>query len=96
VIAFLSVCLTAPLVEELLFRDFIWKIFERKKYSDRKILVVTSVLFALAHLELARLPILLVSGLLLGLLRQRTGRLGASILAHFLTNIIAFCEGIAG
>jgi len=95
-IAFLSLCLAAPLVEELLFRDFIWKIFERKNYSKRKILILTSIIFALAHLELVRLPILLVTGLLLGVLRQRTGRLGASILAHFLINLIAFCANIKG
>ncbi|MBN2658361.1 MAG: CPBP family intramembrane metalloprotease [Spirochaetales bacterium] len=90
IFAFALLCLIGPFTEELLFRDFLWKIFYQKNYSDRKVLILTSFIFALAHLELLRLPILFISGLLFGLLRLRTNRLGASMLAHFLTNLIAF------
>lgn len=92
-LAFVVICLAAPFTEELIFRDFIWKIFKEKNYSDRKILILTSLIFALAHLELYRLPLLFVTGLLFGLLRLKTNRIGASMMAHFLTNLIAFMAG---
>ena len=53
------------------------------------ILLVTSALFAVAHLESWRTPILFVVGLALGVGRMTTGRIGASIVAHVIFNALA-------
>jgi len=52
------------------------------------VLVVTSAVFAVAHLEPARTPVLFVLGLALGWGRVMTGRIGASIFAHGFINLV--------
>ncbi|HSN06292.1 MAG TPA: CPBP family intramembrane glutamic endopeptidase, partial [Candidatus Angelobacter sp.] len=51
--------------------------------------VGSALLFSLVHLEPVRIPVLLTIGLVLSLLRARTGRVGASVIAHSLNNLIA-------
>jgi membrane protease YdiL (CAAX protease family) len=49
---------------------------------------VTTLSFALAHFEFTRTPLLLVIAVPIGLARLYTGRLGASIIAHQLNNLL--------
>ncbi len=49
-------------------------------------LVLTAVLFGLIHFQVLQAPALIAFGLVLGLLRHRTDRLGASIVAHMAFN----------
>jgi len=79
-----------PFIEELVFRGFIWKIFKEKKMSGIMILFLTSLLFALYHLDLYRLPILFIGGIILGMPRLRTNRMGASIVAHMTNNTVIY------
>ncbi|WP_434453154.1 CPBP family glutamic-type intramembrane protease [Lentzea sp. E54] len=56
------------------------------------VLVVTSGLFSLAHLELLRTPLLLVLPIPIGLARMSTGSLIGAIVAHQVGNILpALC-----
>jgi uncharacterized protein len=50
--------------------------------------VVTTLLFAVAHFEFTRTPLLLVVALPIALARLRTGRLGASVVAHQVNNLL--------
>jgi membrane protease YdiL (CAAX protease family) len=52
------------------------------QWTDGLALVVSSVLFGIAHFQLIQLPALILFGLVLGYMAQRTGRLGMSIFAH--------------
>ncbi len=54
--------------------------------------LVTTLLFAFAHFELTRTPLLFIVALPLGLARVLTGRLTASIIAHQINN---FLPGVA-
>ena len=85
--------LLAPIAEEILFRGFLWRILEEKKINRYIILVVTSLLFAFYHLELFMVPYLFISGLILGLLRMLTNRLGVSIVMHIISNTLAIILG---
>ena len=60
----------------------------------RRVLIylVTTLLFAMAHFEFTRTPLLFVVALPLGLARMLTGRLTASVLAHQVNN---FLPGLA-
>ncbi len=84
----------APMAEELCFRGLVFAALARA--SVRRGLagvpvatIGSAVLFALIHLEPVRIPVLLTIGLVLSALRARTGRVGASVVAHALNNLIA-------
>jgi len=83
----------APLCEEICFRGFAFALIAR--WADHRSLaavpwatICSAVLFASIHMEPVRIPVLLVLGLVFSLLRARTGRIGASVIAHSLNNII--------
>jgi uncharacterized protein len=84
----------APIFEELCFRGLAFAALARSA-ARRGIPAVpfatigSALLFALVHLEPVRIPVLLTIGLVLSLLRARTGRVGASIVAHGLNNLVA-------
>ncbi|PQJ49081.1 hypothetical protein BTO01_26715 [Vibrio jasicida] len=80
------ICVIAPLIEELLFRGIILRGF-LKHYSDNTSILLSSMLFALAHLTLTQLPVAYVLGALLGWLYVKTKSLWASILAHGIYNM---------
>lgn len=85
----IMLALGAPFVEELHFRGMWWSALSRRGLNDWLVLVITSALFALVHLEPTRFLILLAAGLAAGSVRMITGRLGPSIVTHFLINGIA-------
>jgi membrane protease YdiL (CAAX protease family) len=78
----------APLTEELLVRGALWGALEHYRIPRGSILMLTALIFALIHLDLWRLPILFVGGLALGYARMRTGRIGASMVAHATNNFL--------
>ena len=86
------VCIGAPLIEELFFRGLVQtRLVDR--YGAAVGIGVTSVLFGAAHLIGWVGPITFVfataitgAGIVLGLLRHLTGRLGPAILAHVCFN----------
>jgi len=91
----LIVCIGAPFFEELFFRGLLQTQLVQRIGVGAGI-VVTSVLFAALHianapgipgLELA--AAIAPSGLVLGYVRYRRGRLGSSMVAHALFNILA-------
>jgi membrane protease YdiL (CAAX protease family) len=82
--------LAAPVIEELAFRGLLWGALAKRGINPWWCTVITAVAFAGVHLELVRFGVLLVAGLVLGILRQSTGRLGPSMLAHMGLNAIAF------
>ena len=71
----------APVVEELFFRGFVQRPAVARLGRVAGV-TLTAVLFGLTHFQLLQLPALVVFGLVLGALAERTGRLGPSIAAH--------------
>jgi uncharacterized protein len=82
--------LAAPVIEELAFRGLLWGALAKRGFNPWWCTAITAVAFAGVHMELVRFGVLLVAGIVLGVLRQSTGRLGPSILAHVGLNAIAF------
>ncbi|HEY9264855.1 MAG TPA: CPBP family intramembrane glutamic endopeptidase [Mycobacterium sp.] len=87
VVVFVVVVFVAPVCEEILYRGLLWGAVERR-WGRGAALLVTTVVFAIAHLELTRIPLLLVVALPIGLARFFVGDLTASILAHQVTNLL--------
>jgi uncharacterized protein len=84
----LVVVLLAPLCEEIVYRGLLWGALERLAVPRWVPFVATTLLFALAHFELARTPLLFVVALPIAMARLRTGRLAASIVAHQVNNLL--------
>jgi membrane protease YdiL (CAAX protease family) len=84
----LLVVVLGPLCEEIVYRGLLWGALERYGPPRWVPFVVTTLLFALAHFELTRTPLLFVVALPIGLARLRTGRLAASVVAHQVNNLL--------
>lgn len=88
IISLISVCLIAPLIEEMLFRGMILRAF-LESYSASSSILLSSLLFALFHMTITQLPVAFVVGCLLGWLYVKTKSLWPSIMAHFFYNSFA-------
>ncbi|MDQ3405503.1 MAG: CPBP family intramembrane metalloprotease [Actinomycetota bacterium] len=85
---FLYVWLIGPLCEEIIYRGLLWGALERLQWGRWLVFGLTTVIFAVSHLEPLRTSLLLVIGVPIGLARLFTGRLGASIVAHQVNNFL--------
>ena len=81
----LSICVLAPIAEELLFRGLIMRVLE--KHSKKLAIVVSAVLFALMHGNLQQSINAFGLGLVLGYVATEYS-LKWSILLHFMQNAI--------
>ncbi len=90
-IALLAITATvlAPLFEEVLFRGVLLTVVGRRWGVSAGILV-SALVFALAHLSLSEAPPLLALGIGLGWLRWSSGRLFSTVLMHSLWNGLTF------
>ena len=81
-------CITVPIIEELMFRGLLWKMVEFT-FSPIVALISVSMLFALAHGELLHIIGVFPIGLWIGWLRYRSNSIFPSILAHTTNNTFA-------
>ncbi|MGH3797197.1 MAG: lysostaphin resistance A-like protein [Pseudonocardiaceae bacterium] len=88
IVTFFAVWLVAPICEEVLYRGVLWRAMQYWGWNRWVVLVVTTVAFSFAHLELLRTPLLLVITLPIALARLLTGNLVASIAAHQANNFL--------
>lgn len=87
VVVFLIVAFVVPACEEIVYRGLLWGALEWR-WGRWVTLVVTTVVFALAHLEFTRTPLLLVVALPIALARLYSDSLLASIVAHQVNNLL--------
>jgi CAAX protease family protein len=83
-----AVAIGAPIAEEIFFRGVLLRALVRRA-GEAWGAVLCGVLFGLAHAtgtEAAALPALMVFGVILAVLANRTGRLGPGIAAHVAFN----------
>ena len=91
--------LLAPLVEELIFRGFLFSIFERS-HGQVAAVVLTATIFSLLHLEQygghwQSLAVLFYVGCALGAIRAWSGRTSATTCVHATYNATLFAGLIA-
>lgn len=87
-LVFLLVAFVAPVCEEIIYRGLLWGAVERLGANRWVAFGITTLLFAMAHFELTRTPLLFVVSLPIGLVRALTGRLPAGIIAHQINNLL--------
>ncbi|MBC6607742.1 CPBP family intramembrane metalloprotease [Hymenobacter sp. BT188] len=88
-LSFFVICVSAPILEELLFRGLLLPGL-LKNYSPRKAILQSSLLFGIIHLNPAQVVSAFLLGLFLGWLYYRTQSLAACIVVHFLNNAMAW------
>lgn len=76
----------APIVEELAFRGLVFGVVRKRGLGTAWAVGVSAVLFSLVHFEPARILVLLAIGIVLGMVRARTGSTGAAMIAHAAVN----------
>lgn len=96
-----GVAFLAPLGEEILFRGFLQKFLEGHWQDITRAVLMTSLFFAVIHLNLYWLIQIYILGVLLGFLAWKTGSIWAGFILHSLNNLTAllftnFDERIAG
>ena len=86
--------LGAPVLEEILYRGFLQQSIRKLGVTPWPAILITAGLFSLMHIpaipnenRISALAGLMVLGVVLGLLRERTGRLDACIVTHAGFNI---------
>jgi membrane protease YdiL (CAAX protease family) len=82
-----AVTFGAPLLEELLFRGFLWNLVERLG-GPMAALGVTSIAFAAFHLDVVQSAALVITALFFGWLRYTSGSLWPAVIAHFANNAL--------
>ena len=85
---FLAIALLPGICEELLFRGFLIRFFE--KYGLQWAVIISAILFAAFHLDPFRFVPVLLLGFLLGYLALRSGSVYTSMLSHIINNGLAF------
>lgn len=88
IILILSVSVVAPIYEEIIFRGILLKGMS-KKINPIVALVITSLFFAIVHMNIPQGINAFFLGLVLGFIYLKTGSIYLSIFAHFVNNILA-------
>lgn len=96
-LAFISLVILPPIVEEILVRGYLYTGL-RKTFKFTLATIITSLVFGAAHLQFGSdAPLLWIAfldtfalSIILVYLREKTGRLSASMILHGLKNLIAF------
>lgn len=89
VFGIISVCIAAPIFEEMLFRGAIEGHLLRKWKNPRWAILVSALIFGLIHGNPAQILFAFLLGLVLGELYYRTGSLLPCIILHFINNTVS-------
>ena len=90
-LSFVHHCIAAPVVEELVFRGVIQQLAQ--PLGRWQAAALQAVLFAVQHGGAAGIAYALVLGVLLGTIRQRTGRVWPGWVLHTVNNLLVFAAG---
>jgi hypothetical protein len=85
---FVALVLVTPLVEEVIFRGFLWRAYRR--FGAVIAMLLVSGLFAVAHMQVNVGIDVFVLSLILCYVRLKTNSLWPAIIIHALKNFIAF------
>lgn len=92
---FVVIAVVAPVVEELLFRGVGFAVV-RQVAGDAAAVVVTAILFGLAHGLVVALPVLAIFGAVLAAVRWRSRSVYPPMILHGIFNGLALIAGVTG
>ena len=85
IVLWISVVFFSPVIEELVFRKFLWSLLSR--VSDMAAFVATSLLFALVYIDPVTIFGLIPISFFLGWLRLKSGNVYVPMLSHCSYNL---------
>lgn len=85
----IAVGIGAPIAEELAFRGLLFGALAKRGMPTWLVIGLSGLLFSLIHFEPIRVPLLLSTGIILGIARWHTRSTTVPILAHMVNNIPA-------
>ena len=88
---FVHHCVTAPLVEELVFRGVVQRALA--PLGSSRAVWIQAALFALQHRGAAAMAYALCMGAVLGWLREKTGSVLPGMAVHTMNNLLVFAAG---
>lgn len=91
---FIVAVIFAPLVEEIFFRGFLFQGF-RQKYGWLNATLLSSAIFAAAHLDLVSLIPTFILGTVLAYTYHKSNSVWPGIILHFLVNAFGICGAYA-
>jgi hypothetical protein len=93
IVLLLVLAVGAPLVEELFFRGLVLRSL-MERLPPAPAIIISSLLFALAHFEAVQFAGLALFGVVLAVMAWKTGRLGPSVGAHAAFNAAAVLSSV--
>ena len=89
-----DIIILAPLLEELMFRGFLFEGIRYTKLKNTGAIIITSLIWALMHTQYDLYGIfsIFLSGLLLGYSRVKSKSIFTPIVIHIVSNVIATSE----
>lgn len=87
---YFTICIFAPLVEEVVMRGAILRTLLNSMKSRWGAIAISALLFALIHMNPAQMPYAFIAGLFLGWIYSRTGSVLPGIAYHWVNNTIVF------
>ncbi len=86
---FLTLCIAAPVLEELIFRGIILKKF-LEKYPPKMAIILSAVIFGIAHLNPWQFVAAFAIGTVIGWIYWKTRSIWPGIFIHFVNNTFSF------
>lgn len=87
---YLTICIFAPLVEEVVFRGAVLRSLLQRMNSRWGAIALSALFFALVHLNPAQMPHAFLIGLLLGWMYERTRSILPGIMVHWVNNTVVY------
>ncbi len=87
--AFFQVCITAPIVEEVLIRGYFFKTLNGS-YTILQTIIITSIFFGIFHFDFVNTIFYLIIGIFLGIVFVQTKSIIYCIILHFSLNFYSF------
>ena len=93
-VLWLAILVMAPLSEEFFFRGFLFAGLQQSRLGSLGTVLITSVLWAVIHLQydIYGIAVIFLAGLVLGFARVKTSSLWLCVILHSLMNVIAMIE----
>ena len=88
----LSVCILAPLTEELLFRSVVFKLLS--PFGAVTAVVISALMFSLLHVSPGGIIIIFAMGIVLGIIRYVSGSVFACMVFHAINNFYGIIETV--
>ena len=85
----IAICLVAPIVEEIVFRGYLYSQF-KKNYSIIQSSILTSIIFSTLHFQFQVFTAMLILSLIIHYVREKSHSTYGAIIFHVINNTITF------